>query len=105
NLTSINFSVFHQHQLEFLRYQSLNLSIDDWQPDVEHEPIRWSFIGDETRLFGETEDQLNEIERLMNFYRFSIHHGEKSISNIVLLGDYPYLNDIKHRIENRYSIP
>lgn len=104
NLISINYSIFHQHELEFLRYQSLNLPLADWTVTENENNIHWTFTGDETLLFNETADQLNEIERLMNFYRFSIHHGEKSVTNIVLLGDYPYLNDIKRQIINRYNL-
>lgn len=104
NLTSVNFSVFRQHKLEFLRFQSLNLSIDHWQPVESDTNVYWTFTGDETHLFGEMEDQLNEIDRLMNFYRFSIHQGKHAISHIILLGDYPYLDDIKRRILERYNV-
>lgn len=69
NLTSANISIFHQHKVEFLRFQRLNVSPNDWHPD-DVQSVRWKFTGDETFLNGEMEDQLNEIDRLMNFYRF-----------------------------------
>lgn len=105
NLTSSNISIFHQHKLEFLRYQSLNVMIQDWQPDETDNGVRWTFTGDETNLQGEIEDHLNELDRLMNFYRFSIHQGERAVTDIILLGDYPRLEDVKARIQNRYNLP
>src|SRR5690625_1303361 len=104
NITTANISIFHQYKLEFHRYQALNISQDDWQPNGDF-PIQWNFTGDETRLYGEIEDQLNEIDRLMNFYRFSIHQGEKSVTDIVLLGDYPELSGVKNKLEERYDLP
>lgn len=105
DLTSTNISIFHNNYLEFLRYQSLNVSIHDWQPVEENDVIHWTFTGDEARLLGEIDDQVNEIDRLMNFYRYSIHQGEKSITNIVLLGNYPNLQDVKQRLQYRYDLP
>lgn len=104
NLTSTNISIFHQHKVEFLRYQPLNVSADDWQANGE-QYLSWSFTGDETRLHGEMEDHLNEIERLMSFYRFSLHQGEKAVTDMIVLGDFPEINDIVARIKQRYDLP
>src|SRR5699024_4043846 len=70
----------------------------------ETKPLTWQFIGEEQRLYSEIEDQLNEIERLMNFYRFSLHQGNKKVSKIVLLGDNPYLENAKDLIEHRFQV-
>ena len=104
NLTSTNISIFHQHKVEFLRYQPLSVSANEWQPNAE-QPIQWNFTGDKTRLFGEMEDHLNEIERLMNFYRFSLHQGEKAVTDMIVLGDFPEINKIIARIKQRYDLP
>ena len=104
NLTSTNISIFHQHKVEFLRYQPLSVSANEWQPNAE-QPIQWNFTGDKTRLFGEMEDHLNEIERLMNFYRFSLHQGEKAVTDMIVLGDFPEINKIVARIKQRYDLP
>lgn len=106
NLTSVNISIFHQNHLEFLRYQPLNVSINHWQSSGEEEQIiRWHYTGDLTKLHGEIDDQLNEIERLMNFYQFSIRNGEHSVTDLILLGDYPDLADIERRLDHLYNLP
>ena len=104
NLTSVNISIFHQYEPEFLRYQPLNISIDDWIVD-DYMPLHWKYKGDEERLVGEVEDQLNEIDRLMNFYRYSIHQGEREVSDIILAGDYPDFHHVQKRLEERYALP
>src|SRR5690625_543582 len=35
NLTNANISIFHQHKLEFLRFQPLNVPTEEWQPCEE----------------------------------------------------------------------
>lgn len=104
NLTSANISIFSDHYLEFLRFQSLNIHNTDWKPTSD-EDIDWVFTGDEQYLQGLISDQINEIERIMNFYQFSIHSGEKSVTDIVLLGDMPHLEDVRAGLNEQYTLP
>lgn len=104
SLTSLTMSIFHAHTLEFLRFQPLPVGAQDWKIN-ESETLTWSFMGDASRLENDINDQLNEIERVMNFYRFSLHQGAKSVSNIFLLGDYPELHRIRKEIAERYDVP
>lgn len=104
NLLSANISIYHQHRVEFLRYQSLNIAQYDWEPSKEM-PLHFIFNGDELRLQGEIDDLINELGRLMNFYRFSIHHGEKSITDLVILGDFPNLEQIGNKLKQRFDLP
>lgn len=102
NLSSVNISIFHKEKLEFLRHQPLTASKDDWQ--FNEETKSFEFTGDDMTYQGELEDQLNEIERLRNFYRFSIHHGEKVVNELLIVGDSPYLDKIANLIKERYNI-
>lgn len=103
SLLSANISIFHNNLLEFHRYQSLNLSRDNW--DISEEaPYTFSFKEGETYLHGLIENLMTEIERLMNFYRFSIHQGEKNVTDIILTGDFPYLDLVKEAIK-RFDLP
>lgn len=104
SISSVNISIFNQHQVEFLRYQPLTNTKDQWLA-VEGESITYTFEGDETNLIGEMNDQLNEINRLMNFYRFSIHHGEREVTDIIVLGDTPRLDYIVDQLTERYQLP
>lgn len=105
NMTAVNISIFHKHKLEFLRYHPLNIANSDWKATEDEAGLRWTFTGDKTDLQGEISDQINDIERLMNFYQFSLHQGGQTVTQIVLLGDYPELDDIKSRLQERYETP
>ena len=105
NLTSIHLSIFHNHQLEFLRYQQLHLETQLWNARKgENNTLTWAYAGDEEQKIGTIEDQINELERIMNFYRYSLHKGEKEVSEIFILGDYPKLDQIYNRVKNQYNI-
>lgn len=104
NLTSSNISIFQNHLIEVLRYQALNIAPSDWQCVEDSDPIEWTFVNDDINIDNRLEDQFSELSRLMDFYQFSMHQGEKSIDEIVLLGDYPNLTEIKTKLENRFNI-
>src|SRR5690625_6168036 len=86
NLTSINISIFNNNKVEFIRHQVLNIDQKDWEADNNH-PLQWTFAGDKTRLHGELTDQIVELERLMSFYQFSIHQGNKAVTDLIVTGD------------------
>lgn len=104
NLTSSNISIFQNHLIELLRYQLLNVTKEDWQPDEEHNPIEWTFTNETLSIDGQIEDQLSELERIMDFYQFSMHQGAKSITHLIILGDNPYVEDVKQRMEDRFNL-
>jgi len=103
NLTSMNISIFNNHQVEFLRYQPFNISTKDLTATEENNTLQWEYTGDPTVLHGQIEDQINEIDRLRNFYQYSLHQGNQTVNRLLLCGDYPNLQHIKTQLENRYS--
>ncbi|WAA12840.1 type IV pilus biogenesis protein PilM [Fervidibacillus halotolerans] len=106
NLHSIMISIFSDDTPEFLRYIELNVPIKEWTYlERDNGQFRWNYTGDEEQLFGLINDQLMELERIMNFYRYSLHKGEKMIDKIVLLGDFPTLQPIFEKMETNFSIP
>lgn len=106
NLTSTNISIFHQHQIEFLRFQHLDIEANQWTAmETEQEKLNWIYQGNQPQLMGTIEDQIRELDRIMNFYRYSLHRGEKVVTHIVLAGDYPQLEEVKQMIASEYNIP
>lgn len=104
NITSSNISIFNKHYLEFLRFQATNIPLQDWQPTERDGKYDWTFTGDESILQMELDDQANEIDRIMNFYRFSLHQGNQTVTHIVLVGDLPQLDTLKQLLEQRYNV-
>lgn len=102
NLSAVNISIFHNHTLEFLRYQPLNTEREDWEL-AEEETFQWTYTGDEQDLQSEINDQINDIARLMNFYQFTLQQGEKAVDRLFILGDHPRLDHIKERLDEQYE--
>lgn len=106
NLSSVLISIFSQNIPEFMRYIDLDFQHKDWQSTKnENGTIQWSYSGNKEELNHLIEEQLVELERIMNFYRYSIHKGEKSVSEIILLGDFPNMNMIFEKMQSQLSIP
>lgn len=103
NLASVNISIFRKHRIEFLRHQPLNVSKNSWK--LDEETNEFVFDGDDIRYQGEIEDQLNEIERMINFYRFSLHQGNKEVNELIVVGDSPHIGKIFNLINERYPLP
>lgn len=106
NLKSISFSIFSNHRPEFMRFLELDVEAEDWEAKkVEEGHLDWVYHGDWPRLEGVIIDQIMELERIMNFYRFSIHKGEKAITHVILLGDFPKLDHFYEHLEKHLSVP
>lgn len=105
NLTSTNISIFHQFHLEFLRYHPLDFHVSDWKGKVdEKNMITWEYVGDERAQINIIDDQVNELERLMNFYRYSLYKGEKMVDEIVIYGDHPDVEEVATKVKSMYDV-
>ena len=101
NLLSINLGIFERDQIEFIRYQDLDLNVIS-KHDEEKNQVNWSYEDEEIYVKGIIFDQVTELERIMNFYRYSLHKGDKSVTDIVLLGDNPYMEEVFEEMKSRY---
>lgn len=106
NLLSVHISIFSENKLEFTRYQRIDLNRTNWQSSYneDEETIEWSYIGEEETLDAIISGQIGEIEYLIDFYKTSIN-DQKEITDLILLGDIPYLEEILMRIKNTYDLP
>lgn len=105
NVTSINLSIFNNYQLEFLRYQDLDVQLAGWDtPNEENDTINWKFVEDERIVEGAVTDQVMELGRIMNFYRFSMHQGTRQVTDIIVLGDHPCKESFSEKVKEQYNI-
>jgi type IV pilus assembly protein PilM len=88
----LTISIFHKHEPIFTRPIVLEAEMADKAPEQVY-PV--------TIL----RDALNEIEKVMNFYRYSLNKGEQSVEKAVVSGDHPRLNELKEQLQERGSIP
>ncbi|MBS4208947.1 pilus assembly protein PilM [Bacillus sp. FJAT-50079] len=106
NLTSTNISVFSDNQLDFTRHQQLEVDTKDWRYTLDQEKVvDWTYTGSEPYLDHLIDEQMNEIERIMDFYSYSLHKGTRNITHIILSGDYPKLDQVKKKMEQHLNRP
>lgn len=65
---------------------------------------RWEWKRTDEELTDNLEDQLNGLERFMDFYRFSVMDGKDSVSAIVLSGYFPDLDRLKRLLNERFTV-
>jgi type IV pilus assembly protein PilM len=105
DLLSVNVSVFHHHQPTFMRHIPLEDSRGNWKlehsangPAFEQKEGKEAFV----RKFS---DIYKEIERIANFYKFSMNEGRTGISKLLVTGDHPYLLELFGKLQESVSLP
>lgn len=85
NLDGCVLTVFHEGQPVFINHTKSTLPLELWKN--HHGRFEWT--GDEQDPSDFTRDQVNEIERIMDFYRFSVMNGQAGVTKVMLVGDWP----------------
>ena len=66
---------------------------------------QFSYDGEIAEYRMQLVDQIAEIERILNFYRFSLYKGEKAVDELIILGDSPEIDHIVSEIRSNYETP
>ncbi|WP_273128796.1 type IV pilus biogenesis protein PilM [Metabacillus sp. HB246100] len=105
-LDSINFSIFEQLKPIFTRHMQLDgLAAREWayQLDQETQLYYQYELKNQEVLYVQFRDVVKEIEKIINFYRFTIHQGDRQITQVTLVGDNPYIDQLLTLVKD--SIP
>lgn len=106
DIDRVNISMFENQAPIFMHYLPLEFNTITWDiKRLDAGQHEFRFIGDPGELANTFEEYFKEISKLMDFYRYSIHQGSKSITKILLNGDHPLMNIILSELEARYEIP
>jgi type IV pilus assembly protein PilM len=106
DIDRVNISMFENQAPIFMHYLPLEFNTITWDIQrVSNEEHELKFIGDPGELANTFEEYFREIRKLMDFYRYSIHQGSKSITKILLNGDHPLIEIILSELEARFEVP
>ncbi|WP_010678295.1 type IV pilus biogenesis protein PilM [Bacillus timonensis] len=106
NLDSVDMTVFHQDIPIFTRHLPLSMESKQWDVKMGRSGIEeWVYIGDEKDLIGKIQDIVLEVERIINFYHFSLHKGNESVTQIRIGGDHPFVGLLMERAKQSINIP
>lgn len=102
SINAISICIYSEGQFQFLRYQTIETNLTDWTIDSNGQLI---YSGEDEEYRMRITDQVLELERIMNFFRFSLHKGAKNIDELVLLGDNPLLEEIGALLRDNLMLP
>lgn len=101
NPVDTSIMVFHKGIPQFNRHTRSTRLMDSWRITQEG---KWEWKAAETELSDFLEEQLNGLERFLEFYRYSVMDGEGSVTDIVLSGYFPELERLRKLLNERFSV-
>ncbi|WP_332649398.1 type IV pilus biogenesis protein PilM [Lysinibacillus sp. 54212] len=106
SINELSICIYSKGNVEFLRFQSIETNLENWQDHMATEgDVTFTYNGELDDYRAMITDQVLEIDRMMNFFKFSLHKGEKSVDEIVVLGDNPLLQSIADFLSENLVTP
>lgn len=105
SISGVSISIYSGGKVEFLRYQSIDTFKEKWQSNDYNNEISFIYEGELEEYRMQLVDQIAEIDRILNFYRYSLYKGEKSVDEIVTLGDSPEMDYIVSEMKSNFVTP
>lgn len=103
-IEGLSLSVFNTDLMEFHRYQPFEGAESRWK--VEHHQndcqIQLLEVLQEEIIIA---DAVDELVRVLQFYRYSLHKGERAVQYAIVLGDHPNESDIISSISEKVDFP
>ncbi|WP_440896002.1 type IV pilus biogenesis protein PilM [Amphibacillus sp. Q70] len=96
-------TVFHQHIPKFNRQIDFSSAPQDWKKSEDGKELIWHSSTPTLAEF--IEEQLLPIERLMDFYQYSIMNDKGQIDQILLTGDFPKQAVLEQQLKDRFDLP
>ncbi|WP_414838575.1 type IV pilus biogenesis protein PilM [Carnobacterium sp. TMP28] len=94
--------IFNEDLPKLSRQSRLTRLIELWDVNSDGEPI-WN--EDYESLEEAIAETLDVLERLLEFYRYSVMNGESGVTDIYLTGDFPNLEKVKEQFSERFFQP
>ncbi|MEK4084711.1 type IV pilus biogenesis protein PilM [Psychrobacillus sp. FSL K6-1415] len=105
SISGVSISIYTGGKVEFLRYQTIDTLKEKWQSKEDNNEISFSYEGQLEEYQSQLVDQIAEIDRILNFYRFSLYKGEKAVDEIIILGDSPEMDYIASEMIANFVTP
>ncbi len=106
DINTVNICIFENHIPFFMHHMPVEFDEKKWEAKVNREgQYELSYIGNQGDLDYQFEDIYKEINRLMDFYRYSLHQGKKQVPKILLNGDHPMIKKVLSDFKDRFDIP
>lgn len=104
-INELTVCIYSNGHVDFLRFQTIDTEVADWQGVVgANGQATFTYTREEEQYNMLLVDRVMELDRIMNFFRFSLHKGEKTIDEIIVMGDNPMLTSIAELIQSTLPV-
>lgn len=88
SINRVSICIYSLGQVEFLRYQTIETDLTKWEVTIQSDQeLASAYTEDENDYKKLIENQVVEIDRMINFFKFSLHKGERAVDEVIVLGD------------------
>lgn len=105
DLTSVSLCIFENSVPYVMRNFSLEFDIEKWELIRTGMEMEYQFKGDKSEMAIQFEEIYREINKFIDFYRYSLSNGKKEVSKFLLNGDHPMLDSILKEMKERFDLP
>lgn len=106
DLTSVNLCIFEGSVPLVMRQFALPFNMELWEIKKDFSGLMvFKYSGETDELVIQFEDIFREINKLIDFYRYSLNNDRQDITKFLLNGDHPMLNAIYDEMKERFEIP
>ncbi|MFD1927291.1 type IV pilus biogenesis protein PilM [Sporosarcina siberiensis] len=106
SMNAVSISIYTDGNVEFLRYQPSEHPNRNWRyGTIKNGENVYTYNGDVEQYRIEINAQIYEIERILNFYKFSLNKGEKSVDEIIIMGYNPEIRYFSEQIKIIIDLP
>ncbi|MEH7176383.1 type IV pilus biogenesis protein PilM [Neobacillus vireti] len=106
DLTSVNLCIFEGSVPMVMRQFALPFNIEDWEYNQGLSGlVEFTFTGASEELVIHFEDIFREINKLVDYYRFSLSNEKLDVTKFLVNGDHPMLKAIYDEMIDRLDVP
>jgi type IV pilus assembly protein PilM len=106
NLTSVTMSVFENQIPQFMRHFPMDFESKKWEVKLDSTGFYdYKYTGEFNQLKFQFAEMYKEMNKLMDFYRYSLQNGKQEVTKILLSGDHPLLDMISIEMMESFDVP
>ncbi|WP_312470988.1 pilus assembly protein PilM [Neobacillus sp.] len=106
DLTNVNLCIFEGSAPVVMRPLALPFDSDKWE--IKRDSLGCmdcKYTGDADELVVQFEDVFREINKLLDFYRYTLNNEKHDATKFLLSGDHPMLQAIVDEMKERFEVP
>ncbi|WP_397539472.1 type IV pilus biogenesis protein PilM [Rummeliibacillus pycnus] len=105
SINELSLVIYSLGEVEFLRFQTIETERSKWQSRYTEDGFDYFYNDEISEYQTALMEPLSEIERIINFYHYSLNKGEKGVDQIVVMGDSPELLYIADMLGSQVALP